>query len=303
MSNPYAGNEPYQSAWQHGYDYGAQHPQESQPEAPDFSSWEQDETVTGYLAQMWQEGALAGREAGATSPATSAAAGDSLDGGVGDASLPGGVSTPPPAQQETDLTQARVHTVKFWIHAFISPAHVDGPPGYGLAYNYEYFSGDNRGYSNYIHASYRLHSEVEISGLNTAQPHKTLEWHDCLESHALDKDLNIVDTKKAQPRAQFGEPTREDGKVSIHYAGAANMPLITGSPDIDANGTFSVDVMTGEVSFHGKIDSFPWFEGYAAVNNGAPVTLFNEDPTGDGPGSLFGDANRAVSGSANALGE
>ncbi|HEX9260566.1 MAG TPA: DUF3238 domain-containing protein [Acidimicrobiales bacterium] len=196
---------------------------------------------------------------------------------------------------------APIHTVKFWINAFIHPAWVDGPPGAGLLFDYEYFSGDSRGFSSHIHASSRLHSEVEIAGLDTEHPHITFQWHDCAESHAADSDHNVVETAKAQARAHFGSLTVQNGIVSIHYTGAASMPLLKAAPDIDANGWFSVDPMSGTAYFEGSIDAFPWFEAYAAGNNGAPVTLFQEEPTGDGPEALFGDANRAISANASLL--
>jgi len=218
--------------------------------------------------------------------------GDSYDGG-----LPGGVETSG-EQYAFDWSQAKIHTVKFWINAFIHPPWVEGPPGAGLLFNYEYFSGDNRGYSAEIHASSRLHSEVEITGINTGNPHISFQWHDCDESHAADSSYNVVDSKKADARAHFTSLSAENGVVSIHYAGAASMPLLRTAPDIDANGWFSIDALSGTAYFQGAIDSFPWFEAYAAGNNGSPVPLFQEDPTGDGPGSLFGDANRGVDGTA-----
>lgn len=68
MSNPYAGQEYYEPAWDQGYEYGTANPDDSQPSSPDFSSWGLDEETTGYVAQVWQEGALAGREAAVASP-------------------------------------------------------------------------------------------------------------------------------------------------------------------------------------------------------------------------------------------
>jgi hypothetical protein len=138
-------------------------------------------------------------------------------------------------------TEAVVHTVKFRLNALIEPDHLDGPPGYDLAYDYEYFSGDGRGSSSDISVTARLHSEVEIGGVDT------------------------------------------------------------GSPDIDVNGTFSVNAATGDVEFSGSIDAFPWHEAYASVNGGAPVTLMAENPTGTGATDLMGGATRGVHGTGNGL--
>ncbi len=83
MTNPYDGNEPYQTAWQQGDDYGKSNPNDAQPQTPDFSSWGYAADITTYLGQVWQEGALAGRSEGAApsgssgSPASPGSSGSS----------------------------------------------------------------------------------------------------------------------------------------------------------------------------------------------------------------------------------
>lgn len=62
VTNPYDGHEPYKTAWQHGHDYGRQNRGSEQPDTPDFSGWGYDAATTKYIDQVWQEGALAGRE-------------------------------------------------------------------------------------------------------------------------------------------------------------------------------------------------------------------------------------------------
>ena len=44
--------------------------------------------------------------------------------------------------------------------------------------------------------------------------------------------------------------------------------------DIDYNGTLTISETTRAVEFVGKIDQFPAFEAYAAVNGRAGLTLF-----------------------------
>lgn len=66
ITNPYANNEPYQTAWQQGYDYAQANPNDQSPQTPDFSSWGYDQQTTNYIAQVWQEGALAGGASGVT---------------------------------------------------------------------------------------------------------------------------------------------------------------------------------------------------------------------------------------------
>lgn len=79
VTNPYDGNEPYQTAWHQGDDYAKSNPSDSQPQTPDFSSWGYEADVTAYLGQVWQEGALAGRDA---SGAGAGAASGTSDGTV-----------------------------------------------------------------------------------------------------------------------------------------------------------------------------------------------------------------------------
>ena len=101
---------------------------------------------------------------------------------------------------------------------------MDGPPGYGAIYDYEYFSGDGRGYSSDIHASSRMHSEVEITGVNTEQPQISFQWHNCGESHALDSSLNIVDTIQTRRsiRKYLQEPLDQaDLRTILRLAGLA----------------------------------------------------------------------------------
>jgi hypothetical protein len=86
MTNPYAGNEPYDTAWQQGYDYTSQMSSEGQPQTPDFSSWGYDDQTTAYIGQIWQEGALAGQQAAANAsgaaPGSGSSAGQPSDGGA-----------------------------------------------------------------------------------------------------------------------------------------------------------------------------------------------------------------------------
>jgi hypothetical protein len=64
MSNPYAGQQYYEQAWQSGYDYAQANQGADTSQPPDFSSWNLDDATTGYVGQVWEEGALAGQSAG-----------------------------------------------------------------------------------------------------------------------------------------------------------------------------------------------------------------------------------------------
>jgi len=178
----------------------------------------------------------------------------------------------------------------------------------------EFYAGDNRDFSSEIHAPYRMHSEVEISNLG-ANPHITLQWHDCGASHGIDGNTGaeIEAAKAGADRMSFsnlrGDATTDPiagvdvdpnpNLVQIDYDGAAAMPLLP-SPDIDMNFTFRIDPVAATVAFTGKVDEFPAFEIYAAVDNGPPQTLLQLMPSpGKSPTDLPGDADRPVSGSVS----
>ena len=108
MSNPY-GEEPYVTAWQLGYDYGSQNPTDTSPQPPDFSTWGYDESVTGYCAQVWSEGALAGREATGASvdPGGGAPGGDDGGGAGGGGAGAGDEVISLPEDVATELANLR----------------------------------------------------------------------------------------------------------------------------------------------------------------------------------------------------
>jgi hypothetical protein len=64
VDNPYAGQNYYEQAWQTGFNYVQANPGASYDQPPDFSSWGLDATTTGYVRQIWSEGALAGAQTG-----------------------------------------------------------------------------------------------------------------------------------------------------------------------------------------------------------------------------------------------
>jgi hypothetical protein len=203
-------------------------------------------------------------------------------------------SEQPQEQNASEGPQIRVQQVKFWLNAFISPDHIDGPPGFHC------FHGDGRGYSADVHARSRLHSEVEISGLGTAQPHISLTWNHCDESIQIDCDTKAeLDRKSPDPSRCGWHNLRCTGGSyadpwSVDFVGAVNNPCVIASPDVDVNGTFSIDPLQGHAYFQGMVDVYPWYEGYVAFNNGAPVTMFQLEPSGT-PFGLYGGASRAVS--------
>lgn len=61
-NNPYSDQEPYGQAWDFGYQYGRQNTEDTDPVAPDFADWGLDGDTLVSAQQVWQEGALAGRD-------------------------------------------------------------------------------------------------------------------------------------------------------------------------------------------------------------------------------------------------
>jgi hypothetical protein len=198
-----------------------------------------------------------------------------------------------------------IKTVKVWLNAFI-PSNVSGvtipvpsggdrtmlagPPTTGC------FLTDNRTYSENIHASSRMHSELTV---DVAGPTKGLEWHNCDPTHQLH-------CASGAPRAVgHGRTNRmrfmnlrgsASSTIKFDLRAAANNPLVSGSPDIDYEGVFTIDVPRRRLSFDGKVDAFPAFEMYASINNTKALTLLRLSPEpGKSPLNLPGWANRPVS--------
>jgi hypothetical protein len=201
--------------------------------------------------------------------------------------------------------QVKVSTLKVWLNAFIPETKVSALG--------DCFSGDNRSFSSEIHASSRMHSELEVTRLGTPDAGESFHWHNCDPSHKVDCSTGAVleeargDTSRMAFKVNIGTfpdpvagvhdlPT--PSTVRISYEGAANNPLVSPSPDIDMTMVFILDPVTGTLNFDGAVDAFPSFEGYAAANNGAPVELFTHSHAADaGPTDLIGDANQPISGS------
>lgn len=105
MTNPYVGNEPYQTAWQQGYDQTSQQSSQGQPQTPDFSGWGYDEATTGYIGQVWQEGALAGQEVGNAASSAPSSGGSSAPAPNDGGAPPGGTSADGTIELPTDIAQ------------------------------------------------------------------------------------------------------------------------------------------------------------------------------------------------------
>ena len=152
-------------------------------------------------------------------------------------------------------------------------------------------------------ASSRMHSELNI---DLANPQMWTEYHGTSGTTTL----NVVNgTVKCTGYADIGRmhfstlPGSTDSIIQIGLSAAAGDPctpqLLT--PDIDYVGTITIDVSARTVSFVGKVDGFPAFEMYAAVNGHPAKSIFLRfpDPFTSPWTSLFGPATNPVLGAAS----
>jgi hypothetical protein len=223
---------------------------------------------------------------------------------------------------------AALHTVTFWIKAFIPDPSltefVVPAPGASLGNSMivipanspglpipadRAFLGDNRGFSTDVTAPARIHSLVEITALDTETPQLQAVDIKCGESVEIDMDsgavinrataptdrirfLNLRGNTSVDPEGGVIDDSPSPQFVQLDYEAAANLPLLGGSPDIDMVGVLGIDRDAGTFRFRGSVDGFPAFEAYASFNLGPPVTLFQMVPIS--PIFLIGDVKRPV---------
>jgi hypothetical protein len=217
-------------------------------------------------------------------------------------------STPVPPPEPPKLVA--IDTVKFWMNAFIpgsipgltrvltagpfaGKTVIPGPPGS------DSFLTDNRGFSNAIGASSRMHSEFEVR-FTSRGPLLVFQSHRCDPSHEIEESTGkVVGTATGKTsrmnftmRTPFGPSVN---LVQVDMKCAANNPLVTTSPDIDYVGTITIDPSRRKLELDALIDAFPAFEAYATINGGSGVNLFTEPPpAGNTPFNLIGPADRPV---------
>ncbi len=203
-----------------------------------------------------------------------------------------------------------IKTVKVWLNAFIpqtvpgktipAPAAHTGKSMLNGPIFSECYLSDNRSFDANIGAPSRMHSEIEI---DVSGPKETFHWHYCYETYEINcKTAAAVCTKNGRTSDMKFKSLRgsSSSTIQIDLEGASNNPCYSGSPDIDYEGTFAIDVGKRTVEFDGKIDDFPAFEGYATANSGAGVMLFNTMPLpGKDPWNLPGKAARVQTGKAS----
>ena len=188
---------------------------------------------------------------------------------------------------------ASMRTVKVWVHSFIPMPMVSDPLGHC-------FSGDNRGFSNMIHASYRTHQEVELDVTTSA---KSIDWSDTGTTHLLDCTTGAVTSSaKASTSGLVNGPvvSASGGRYSINFTGTAKNPLAWYACAIDLNLDVTIDPASRTCTVQGQHDGFPAYEVYVTADGGAGVSVYTYDPrvAGEGPTALCGGLDKTASGSA-----
>lgn len=198
--------------------------------------------------------------------------------------------------------------IQFWIKAFIprefenlmftvsrgphaGETAINGPiPGVSDCY-----LTDNREFTSVINASCRMHSEIEIDVESLGF---SGERHYCDPTIEIDcEDGTVECTKSADSgRMHFLRAVKSGSVLTLDLEAAANNGCFTGSPDIDYEGTLKLDKAKRILEFTGKVDDFPAFEAYVAID-GIVTKLFAKEPKpGSSPWNLPGNATRAVYG-------
>lgn len=204
---------------------------------------------------------------------------------------------------------AQFDKITIWLVAFI-PMPVVQALG-------SCFHGDGRGFSSdYDEQRYRARSDIVISGFLADNAGET-DFHQCGETQKLDcttgevlakatADTSGMSVQQFQVGNTFPDP--EGGVIdnpnefcaNFLYDGAASNPLAgLGSPDIDMNFFFTIDPIGRTVSFRGATNAFPDYEGYARVDDGPSVVLFQQAHTLDPVMGLPGGADQPVSGTVS----
>lgn len=189
------------------------------------------------------------------------------------------------------LNDFEIRTMSFWIKAFI-PATIDNltealPTAPGLtmirgpipAFS-DCFHTDQRGFSDDIQASARMHSQVTVDFTGPTPGLSELE-HRCSPTIECDCEDGDEECNKVGDvsRMSFSlEPNTNDRIAIVKLEGAANNPCHAGSPDIDYRGTIRFSPDDRYVEFDGFVDVFPAFEAYCRINEGPVTKLFAISP-------------------------
>src|SRR5215203_1631909 len=164
--------------------------------------------------------------------------------------------------------------VKVWLNTFIpmrsvglvDPSYVQVTPdlpygmtGYARTPQVQW-AGDNRDFSEHIHASSRTHQELEF---DVATGAITLQWKQIGTSHLLDpfSDAPIA-TATASDAGEVTTLTRAGSTYQVQMVVDATNPLMPGAPAINADVTVTIDPAARTATITGRHDGFPAYEVY-----------------------------------------
>lgn len=226
-----------------------------------------------------------------------------------------------------------IKTIKLWLKAFV-PASVEQgalvPGSDTLTMETQFnraFLTDQREFSSDIHASARMHSEIEIDLVRRKQVY---EFHHCYETVEVDartgeekcrklgetenmhfSDVEFFDDGVAASGDGTSAGSGGGTSAGSHFGcsftvkASSKNPCIAIAtvkimPNLDYEGTIHIELsddrQRATISFDGLIESYPAFEMYAVVNNGEPQTVF-QMPIAEGATSsaMMGPPNRPIS--------
>lgn len=215
------------------------------------------------------------------------------------------------------MANREIESVKLWINAFIPkdiPGYTKAVPGHdnltmipGPAPYSDCYYTSQRSFSDDIHASSKMHSEVRIGLARANTAYRVASQS---QYHSIDETVECDCEDGGEECRKTGKTTYmkfvvlyppADGatwllRIAINaMANNPCSPTSTWFGKIDFRGTFTVNLLECWAQFQGHIDAFPAFEAYAAVNDGAGKPLFKEPPLkGNTVMNLPGAANRPI---------
>ena len=184
-------------------------------------------------------------------------------------------------------------TIKIWFKTFI-PQDVAGSvtvPGAGDQTMLptgpidRCFLTDGRDFSDDVDAEARMHAEIEID-LTTKVMLKQL--HKCYATTEVDcqtGEVKCVDYGDTSHMAWKNYKVTAEDVITVDLVGSSHNPCmkIAGvdvSPNLDYNGTLTVMPLDADagvsVAFNGSIETYPAFEMYASIDDGAAQVVFRE---------------------------
>jgi hypothetical protein len=130
MDNPYQGQDPYQTAWSSGHDYGLQNPGNGNPQAPDFSSWGLDDQTQSYVEQVWREGVVAAGQTSLLTQSPSSPGGEYGQGGSDNVPIDFSVTVSPDPFESSSYIQMNLEQVEELPANFYVTVTGSGPGDY-----------------------------------------------------------------------------------------------------------------------------------------------------------------------------